>query len=250
VSLYRQPGMLMFWSHEPVAPWQTEAWLIQMREQLRRNAFLRMIENRFVTSESDFLDMTWWDECVDAGCSPVLKDWKLSVWCGVDASVKKDSAAIVACTFEKETKRVRLVAHRIFQPSKTDPLDFENTIEATLLDWQDRFDVKAVRFDPYQMVASAQRLQKAGVPMVEFPQSVPNLTEASQNLYDLVKGRNLVMYPDAEMRLAASRAVAKETARGWRIAKEKQSHKIDVIVALAQAALGAVKAPALEWAVF
>ena len=29
--------------------------------------------------------------------------------------------------------------------------------------------------------------------------------------------------------------------RGWRIAKEKQSHKIDVVVALAQAALGAVK---------
>lgn len=38
-----------------------------------------------------------------------------------------------------------------------------------------------------------------------------------------------------------SRAVALETSRGWRIAKEKQSHKIDVVVALAQAALGAVR---------
>ena len=37
------------------------------------------------------------------------------------------------------------------------------------------------------------------------------------------------------------RAVALETSRGWRIAKEKQSHKIDVVVALAQAALGAVQ---------
>ncbi|MGO8916849.1 MAG: hypothetical protein ACLQJR_13170 [Stellaceae bacterium] len=34
--------------------------------------------------------------------------------------------------------------------------------------------------------------------------------------------------------------MAIETARGWRIAKEKASHKIDVVVALAQAALGAV----------
>jgi hypothetical protein len=35
--------------------------------------------------------------------------------------------------------------------------------------------------------------------------------------------------------------VALETSRGWRIAKEKQSHKIDVVVALAMAALGAVR---------
>jgi hypothetical protein len=51
----------------------------------------------------------------------------------------------------------------------------------------------------------------------------------------------LVVYPDDEIRLAISRCVAIETSRGWRIAKEKASHKIDVIVALAQAALGAVQ---------
>jgi hypothetical protein len=38
------------------------------------------------------------------------------------------------------------------------------------------------------------------------------------------------------MRLAASRAVAIESSRGWRISKERQSHKIDVIVALGMAA--------------
>jgi hypothetical protein len=42
------------------------------------------------------------------------------------------------------------------------------------------------------------------------------------------------------MRLASSRCVALETSRGWRIAKDKVSHKIDVIVALAMAALAAV----------
>jgi hypothetical protein len=69
---------------------------------------------------------------------------------------------------------------------------------------------------------------------------VPNLTEASSNLYELIKGRNLAVYRDDAIRLAVSRAVALETPRGWRIAKEKASHKIDVVVALAQAALGAV----------
>jgi len=42
----------MLWSHMPVAPWQTLAWLEQMRGRSGRPAYVRMIENRFVTTES------------------------------------------------------------------------------------------------------------------------------------------------------------------------------------------------------
>jgi phage terminase large subunit-like protein len=107
-----------------------------------------------------------------------------------------------------------LVWHRIFQPSPDDPIDFESTVESTLLELRGRFHVREVRYDPYQLVAVAQRLSAQGFPMVEFAQSVPNLTEASSNLYELIKGRNLAVYPDAEMRLAISRCVALEMSRG------------------------------------
>ena len=60
-------------------------------------------------------------------------------------------------------------------------------------------------------------------------------------MHELIQSQGIVLYPDANMRLAASRAVAVESARGWRITKEKQSHKIDVIVALAMAAYAAVQ---------
>lgn len=110
-----------------------------------------------------------------------------------------------------------------------------------MLDLKHRFRVREVRFDPYQMQASAQRLRKLGVPMTEFPQSVPNLTSASQNLFELIKAQNIVAYRDRDLRLAVQRSVAVENPRGWRIAKEKVSHKIDVLVALAQAALAAVQ---------
>ena len=76
--------------------------------------------------------------------------------------------------------------------------------------------------------------------MIEFAQTSGNLTEASTGLYELFKGRNLILYPDADLRLAVSRSVAVESSRGWRISKEKASHKIDIVVALAQACLGAV----------
>jgi len=234
--------MLMFHTHELIAPWQTEAWREQMGKSLRASAYLRIIENRFVSNESDFVEMDWWDACIDHGLSPALIDRELPVWFGVDASTKKDSTAIVGCTFDRETKKVRLVCHRIFQPSLKDPLNFETTVETSLLDFKRRFRMLRVYFDPWQMVSVGQRLRMAGVPMEEFPQTVENLTEASQNLYDLVKGRNLIIYVDAEIRMAISRAVAKETPRGWRIGKEKQTHKIDVVVALAQAALAAMRA--------
>ena len=51
------------------------------------------------------------------------------------------------------------------------------------------------------------------------------------------------LYSDAAMRGVAARAVAIETLRGWRIAKDKQSHKIDVLGALAMACHAAVQAP-------
>jgi Phage Terminase len=100
-----------------------------------------------------------------------------------------------------------------------------------------RFDIREVLYDPTQMQASAQRLRRAGLPMTEYPQTVPNLTASSTNLYELLKGRNLILYPDDEMRLALSRCVAVETTRGWRITKHTAGHKIDIIVALAFAAL-------------
>jgi phage terminase large subunit-like protein len=244
-DLYAQPGMLMYLTHECRAPWQTPEWVEQMRDQLRKNAFTRMIENKFVSSESDFVEPGWWLACIDPSLTPILADRGLTVWAGVDASVKRDSTAIVACSYDSAAKKVRLVFHRKFQPSKADPLNFEATIEETVLDMHKRYQLREVRFDPYQMAATSQRLTAAGVPMLEFPQTVPNLTEASTNLYELIKGHNLIAYPDEDMKLAVNRAVAIETSRGWRIAKEKASHKIDLCVALAQAALGAVRGGAV-----
>jgi hypothetical protein len=239
-NLYAGDGMLMFWSHEPVAPWQNAAWIADMRRSLRPNQFLRMIENRFVTNESSFVELAAWDKCVHPQIGHTPSNRGLPIWVGVDASIKRDSTAIVATTWD-QTQQVRLVTHRVFQPNPDEPLDFEATIERTLRDLRQRFNLRKVLFDPWQMQAVAQRLTKAGLRIEEFPQTPANLTAASQNLFELIQAQNLVAYPDAGMRLAISRAVASETPRGWRITKDKQSHKIDVVIALAMAAYATVQ---------
>jgi hypothetical protein len=71
-DLYRNGTLLAYWSHRCAAPWQTEEWRQQMREQLRPNAYLRLIENRWVSSESTFVEMDWWDACTDAGMRPIV----------------------------------------------------------------------------------------------------------------------------------------------------------------------------------
>jgi hypothetical protein len=64
--------------------------------------------------------------------------------------------------------------------------------------------------------AVSQRLARSGLKIEEFPQSSPNLTAASQNLFELlIQGHGIIAYPDSAMRLAISRAVAIETPRGF-----------------------------------
>ena len=238
-SLYAGDGILMLWSHEPLAPWQDEKWLQEMQRSLRPMQYARMIRNEFVSSESQFVDMAEWDACV---CPyDIDPNERSEVFIGVDASVKRDSTALVAVTFRQGV--VRIITHKVFKPKPDDPIDFSETIEKTLLEWKQRFRIRRVLFDPYQMVAVAQRLKGAGLPIEEYPQTVSNLTAATSNLFDLIRERRIILYPDKEMRLAASRAIIVKSARGWRLDKIKQSHHIDVIAALGTAALAAVKSP-------
>jgi phage terminase large subunit-like protein len=241
-NLYAGDGILMFWTHQPVAPWQDAAWIAQMRRSLRPNQFARMIENRFIDAETSFIDMDLWDQCTDPTIGHVVADRSLAVWAAVDASVKHDSTALAAVAWLPERQEVRLVDHYICTPSPHRPVDFAVDIEQRLREWHRRFNLCGVWYDPYQMASSSQRLQREGVPMQEFPQSVNNLTAMGENLFTLIKGRNLRVYSDREIRTAISRAIAVEGNRGWKIARDKQPHRIDIVIALGMAALACVKA--------
>jgi phage terminase large subunit-like protein len=190
-----------------------------MRRSLRPN----QIEDRFVTAETTFVDLAAWDQRVHVhpDLTPQHSAQQLPIWIGVDASTKHDSTAIVACSFDNKAHTVRVVAHRIFQPSPNEPLDFEGTIEATLLDLKKRFRVRKVYYDPFQMAASAQRMTKAGLKLEEFPQTRSEPDCRHPKPIRLNRRPTLITYPDAAIRVAVSRAVAVESTRGWRIAKDK-----------------------------
>jgi len=236
---YAKDDLFVYWDHEPRMPWQTPAYYESQRKQLRLNTYLRLHENRWVSSESGLFDMEKWDACVDRDYSPPLPDKSIHLWVGVDASVKKDRSAVVSVY--REDGKLKLGPKRFWQPSGADPMDLEATMEAYLLDLARGYSLRAVKYDPFQFHRSAMTLAKKGLPMQEFPQTIQNLTEIGQNLYDLVEYRNILMYPCKDLRFEASCAIGKETGRGLRIVKEKSTQKIDQVVALAMASIDAVK---------
>jgi hypothetical protein len=239
-SLHAGDGLIMAWHTKPVAPWQDANWLEDMRRQ-RASVYQRHVLNQFASSSAQFVDLVQWDRCVDHSLGHLPANPQLAVHVGVDASYKHDSTALVAVTFDASRQQLRLVTHRIYQPTPERTLDFEATVEATLQEFARRWNVKQILYDPWQMQAVAQRLLKSGLPLQEFPQSSPNLTQESQCLFDLIQSQSIVLYPDQQLRLAISRCVAIESPRGWKISKERAAFKIDVIVALAMACHAAVQ---------
>ena len=77
--------------------------------------------------------------------------------------------------------------------------------------------------------------------MREYPAVQPEPDRHSQNFFELIQHGNIQLYPDDQLRSHAAHCVAVESARGWKISKEKAANKIDGIVALAMASLEAVR---------
>ncbi len=238
--VYTVGDLFIYWDHEARMKWQTPRYYESQRADLRVNTYLRLHENRWVSNESSLFDMEDWDACVDLEHRPPLPDKGIRLYVAADASTKKDRSAVVS-VYRKDGL-LHLGPFRTWQPTPKEPMDLEATMEAYVKELHAGYNVIEVRYDPYQMHRSSTTLQQAKINMVEFAQTVGNMTDAGQALYDAIKHKTLKLYRDEELRKEAKFAVGKETPRGMRIVKEKASHKIDAIVALAMAVLGSASA--------
>jgi hypothetical protein len=81
----------------------------------------------------------WQSNWTSTQTSTSTPSWRIREWCGVSHRVtvldrEQETGAVVLSRRESSQRRDgMIVMHRIFQPSPTGPLDFEATIEWTLL---------------------------------------------------------------------------------------------------------------------
>jgi phage terminase large subunit-like protein len=238
-ELYRHENLLCYWTHEMRAPWQYQKWIDDQKRTSRPSQFARLILNQWVSSESQFIELHQWDACTDPSLKPILANSGLPIWAGLDIGLKHDSTALIACGWDGD--RIRLVTHQVFIPHAGETLDIEETAEAAVLSLRSRFALQSVFYDPWQGVGLAQRLTRQGIRMTEFAQTPANLTMMASNLLDVIKRRQFVAYPDADLRQAISKTITVEGMRGWRLGKSKASDRVDPVIALAMAVIAVVQ---------
>jgi phage terminase large subunit-like protein len=232
--------MFTYWSHVPRMEWQTPEYYAEQRRILRPAQFLRLHENRWTSGDTRFITEEMYEACLDREHQPVLPQHSIPLYVGVDIGIKHDSSAVVAVM--REQGRPTVALHRIWKPTANESVRLEDVVEY-LCELSRLYRVKAVVADPNQMLGVIQRLRGKGIPIQEYPQTTANLTQAGQVLYDLVRDRNLRLYSDADLREHLVNAVVVESPRGWRLAKDKASKKIDAAVALAMALVALQEKP-------
>ena len=231
----------LLWSHIGRHPWHTPEYLAERKARMPLSEYLRVWENRRVKNVNTLCTEDQWDKLYSADLRALHTDDKRRIVLGADAATKSDCCALVGTTWNAETSKVEQLYSRIWQPEARVPLNLTETIGPEIVRLHREYKIEAVYYDPYQMAAIAEMCRKAGVNMVEFPQTAQRI-KSDTHLRDLITGNNLLHYGDEELKTHVTNAVAKvQGERGIRIFKEASSRKVDGAVALGMAALGAVE---------
>lgn len=241
----------------------------EMREQAAKartsvsqeNAFLRYRLNIWTEQAVRWLQMRKWDQC--NGVWPndesglLSLDGMLGAECygGLDMATTFDIAAFVLA-FPRPKEKIRLLPF-FFIPEETmrdrwlrDKVPYpewvdEGLIEATpgdAIDYdyiRDRiielatvYDIREVAFDPYNAIATAQQLEKAGVKMIQHRQSMLSMSAPSKLFEIMVRRRTIEHGGNKVLRWMASNVCAKRDSQDNIMPdKDKSSDKIDGIVA-------------------
>jgi hypothetical protein len=238
LPIYRHGRLYMYWDHVARCPWHTAEYLNEQRQSLRPSTYIRLWENRWVSAESAFVTADQYDACVDKTLTPLDADRDLSIYVGVDGGVKSDNAAVVAVAWEG--RRLRVVTHRVWKPTKGQPLSLEHTIETFARELDAGFDVQTMQADPWQLLRSIATLRADGIPIEEHPFNASSTTQMTQSLYDAIVSGTVHVYPDDDLRNAVLNASVSESTKGMKLSKRTASRKIDAAVALALAVQAAL----------
>ncbi len=244
-----------YWNHDPTMPWQDYQYYADQRTQLRPMAYLRLHENRWVTTHEVFISEEWWlsSEKMEASAD-LWKDHpyaKYPIYISVDAAPKRDCTAVVGVAYDPEKGLAVDVFHKIWTPQDGE-LDFDATLQVYLLSQFRKYNIVRISYDPSHLHQLMTRLKNMKLPVVEFPQTVSMMTKASQNFYDLLRFGRFVTYKDEEARSHIRNTVAQAEGNGFRIVRHnhhmnaKYRKPIDYSVAVAMACYDAVKDVGIE----
>ena len=225
LECYAADDLFMFWSHTPRMPWQTAQYYAEQQGSLRPATFARFTVTNGSRRRASSSRPTSGTAMSIADARPLAAgDGGRTPAARLGGGGRGPEARLQRRRRGDAHGRragLLLVRHWLWKPSTSMPLNLEATVEQALWECAQGYAVQAIYVDPFQMHRSITTLRQAGLPVQEFPQTPLNLTRMGQTLLDLLRGRNLCLYPDDELRAHALATVAVESPRGFRLAKEK-----------------------------
>lgn len=214
-----------------------------------QNNFLTKHLNVWCNADSSWMDQRAWDDCRE---NIYLEEFEnCPAWLGVDLASKTDIAS-VAILIEKENNLYLFVNNYLNEDAAesgknsqysgwardnrliTTPgniTDFAY-IETDIRDLASRLDVQDVAFDPWQASYIMQNLQSDGLNVVEYRQTVQNMSSAMKELEAFVMTKKLKHSGCPVMDWMVSNVVAHVDAKeNIYPRKEFPENKIDGVVA-------------------
>jgi phage terminase large subunit-like protein len=244
----RDGRTFVYWDHElkahPGLTLSPDEYHQEQRRTLRPLSYVRMHENKFTTNESRFITPEQWEACYDPNLTALTNYDQRSAIFGADASTSRDLTALVGVSDDNELGISEVVYSHVWRPMKSEyrggkpTVDLDRTIGDKVIELYHSGGLSGVYADPYQLHSQILRWEDEGIKVVEMPQTGAR-TEADQALYDAITGKTIRHYNDPDLNEHMRNAVAAETPRGFRLAKEKTRLKIDLAVALSMALYGA-----------
>ena len=198
------------------------------------NQMSRLHGNKWVSAESSFVPIEWWDACLNP--LPLKVGEKTPLVIGLDAAVSGDCFALMVVSRDPLNPRqgIAVRACRVWTPPKGGKIDFIGP-EETVKEFCRLYNVIECCYDPYQLYDMGTRLTKAGICwMNSFDQGNKRM-EADKGLYDLILQKRIRHDGNADLREHIANANAKQstdTDSKMRIVKKAESRKIDLLVSL------------------
>jgi len=161
---------------------------------------------------------------------------------GVDVGLVRDSTAIVTVQERTDGRPGRGMTTRLHAVSKIWMPRLGQTVDIAavtqyLRDLAQRYRVMAISYDPRLFELPAIMLQEGGLPMVEAPQSVEQMTPIVGALFERIREGGISHEADELFASHVVNAVPRLNERGFTLSKSKSAPRghIDAVIALALA---------------
>ncbi|WP_043316601.1 terminase large subunit [Microbulbifer sp. HZ11] len=218
-----------------------------------QNNFLTKHLNVWVNADTAWMDMRAWDRCES---TRTLDEFEgQTCWIGLDLASKTDIASM-AILFKRDGKLYGFLRNYLNEAAVEDGRNSQYSgwerdgrlvvtpgnvtdygyIERDLMEFASRFRIECVAYDPWQAEYLSQRLAEEGLEMLEYRQTVQNMSSAMKEFEASVLSEQFQHDGDPVFTWMVSNVVAHVDAKeNIYPRKEMPENKIDGVVAMLMA---------------